>query len=100
MSPRNVESTHRPPGITVLTSTPLETVGSASGPARNDLIVASQVPSSAARILCSAVGFGMGRLSPSWAFPDAEAPSTAAATQRRARDFGRFIVHLLCTGEQ
>ena len=42
-------------------------MGSASGPATKDLIVASQVPSSAARILCSAVGFGIGGPPPSWA---------------------------------
>ena len=55
-SPSNFDNSHNPPDIIALTSVPLETAGSVSGPAWNDLTVASHVPSSSARILCSAVG--------------------------------------------
>src|SRR5262249_38620491 len=82
-SPSNFESTQRPPGRTSLTSEPLETDGSASGPAMYVLIVASQAPSSAARILCSGSGFAAG--GGSWAIA-APAMSHAARHDRtRAR---------------
>src|SRR5690242_19581747 len=74
--------------MTVLTSVPLETAGSASGPPMYDLIVASQVPSSLARILCSSVGFA-----PGWAI--AGALRNAATTQGPITDFHRFIACLL-----
>ena len=80
MSPSNSETSHSPPARSVLTSVPLETVGSPPGPPRNDVIVASQVPSSAARISCSAVGFGG-----SWAIVDV--PRIDVTRQRRISDF-------------
>src|SRR5262249_52096712 len=91
-SPSNLESTQRPPVRTVLTSVPLEIAGSASGPDMYDLIVASQVPSSRARILCSSVGFA-----PGWAI--AGALTIDATTQSPITDFHRSIACLLQNAE-
>src|SRR3954469_2384469 len=82
-SPPNLESTHRPLGRTSLTSLPLETDGSVSGPFSYVLIVASQVPSSAARTLCSGSGFWI-----SWAV--AVLARDHAARQARAKVRRRF----------
>src|SRR5262249_35264768 len=62
---------------------PLETAGSALGPPSYVRIVASQVPSSAARILCSGSGFWTG--GDSWAVPVLARDHAARHVRARVR---------------
>src|SRR5436305_5318588 len=76
-SPSKSFRSQRPPGKSLSTSTPLETVGSESGPDIQLLTVASQVPTSLASSLCPAVGLAPG--GPSCALTTLAGPTTPRA---------------------